>query len=230
MVHVNLEGKEMTILEAIEARHSVRSYKSMPIPQDLIKEFQDEIDLINKEAGLHIQLFVNEPEAFKGFMPHYGNFRGVENYIALVGRKSESLDERLGYYGEMLVLKAQILGLNTCWVGQTYNKKKCQALVDKGEKMPCIISLGYGETQGAPHKSKPMETRYKAENPPEWFMKGMASVMLAPTAVNQQKFLFTLNGDSVYAKATGKIYGRLDLGIAKYHFEIGAGRENFKWA
>ena len=49
--------------------------------------------------------------------------------------------------------------------------------------------------------------------------------MLAPTAVNQQKFLFTLNGDEVTAKATGGVYSRIDLGIVKYHFEVGSGRE-----
>ena len=219
----------MTIYEAIEARHSVRSYKNMSIPPELIKELQNEIDCINSEKDLHIQLLINEPEAFSGLRAHYGNFKGVQNYIAIVGKKSDSLDESLGYYGERLVLKAQKLGLNTCWVGQTYNKNKCHAVIDKDEKIPCVISLGYGETQGVPHKSKPIETRYKAENPPEWFIKGMESVMLAPTAINQQKFIFELKGDAVSAKATGKIYANLDLGIAKYHFEVGAGKENFNW-
>ena len=226
---MNLVEKEMTICEAIEARHSVRSYKNMPIPKGLVKELQNEIELINGEKDMHIQLCINEPGAFSGLRAHYGNFKGVENYIAVVGKKSGSLDERLGYYGEGLVLKAQILGLNTCWVGQTYNKNKCHALVAKGEKIPCVIAIGYGETQGVPHKSKPMETRYKAENPPEWFIKGMEAVMLAPTAINQQKFIFELKGDAVSAKATGKIYANLDLGIAKYHFEVGAGKENFIW-
>ena len=30
---------------------------------------------------------------------------------------------------------------------------------------------------------------------PAWFAEGMEAVMLAPTAMNQQKFKFTLNGD-----------------------------------
>jgi hypothetical protein len=47
-------------------------------------------------------------------MAHYGKFIGVKNYIALVGPKSSVQEERLGYYGEQIVLKAQKLGLNTC--------------------------------------------------------------------------------------------------------------------
>lgn len=220
----------MTLLEAIEARHSVRSYKPIPISQEIINELEIEIEDINRETGMHIQLILNQPEAFTGLLSHYGVFKGAQNYIALVGEKSDNLDESLGYYGEGLVLKAQILGLNSCWVGQTYNKSKCQALVEKNEKIPCIIALGYGETQGSPHKSKNMESRYRAENPREWFMNGMTAAMLAPTALNQQKFIFTLNNNKVSAKSTAMIYGKLDLGIVKYHFEIGGGKENFNWA
>jgi hypothetical protein len=49
-------------------------------------------------------------------------FTGVQNYIALIGKKSSSLEEQAGYYGEQLVLTAQQLGLNTCWVAMTVSK------------------------------------------------------------------------------------------------------------
>jgi hypothetical protein len=35
----------------------------------------------------------------------------------LIRKKSDDLDEKVGYWGEQLVLLAQTLGLNTCWVG-----------------------------------------------------------------------------------------------------------------
>ena len=60
---------------------------------------------------------------------------------------------------------------------------------------------------------------------PEWFRNGMEAAMLAPTAVNQQKFLFTLDDDIVTAERTGGMYSLVDLGIVKYHFEIGSGKE-----
>ena len=111
----------MTILEAIAARHSVRNYQDKPIPAETADALRAEIDACNRESGLHIQLVTGEPKAFDGIMAHYGKFSGVQNYIALVGKKSAGLDEALGYYGERIVLKAQTLGLNTCWVAMIPN-------------------------------------------------------------------------------------------------------------
>lgn len=221
----------MTTLEAIQSRHSVRSYLDKEIPADVIAELEQEIAGCNQKGGLHIQLITNEPKAFGGRMAHYGSFSDVKNYLALVGKKSAGLDEKLGYYGELLVLKAQALGLNTCWVALTFSKGKCSAVVDSGEKLVCVISLGFGSTQGVAHKSKPMDTLCTVNGEaPGWFHAGMEAALLAPTAVNQQKFMLTLGGSTVSAAATGGFYSKLDLGIVKYHFEAGAGTENFNWA
>ncbi len=221
----------MTILEAIEKRHSVRSYQDKAIPAEIVVELEKEIVACNKESGLNIQLVTNEKNAFDGFMAHYGKFSGVQNYIALIGKKSADLDEKLGYYGERIALKAQGLGLNTCWVAMTMSKGvvKKNCTIASGEKLVCVLSLGYGTTQGVPHKSKAMETLCNVSQKPEWFKKGMESAMLAPTAMNQQKFLFSLDGSKVTVKSTGGFYSKVDLGIVKYHFEVGAGKENFTW-
>lgn len=120
----------MNVIETIKARHSVRQYKNKPIEADKISTLQSEIAVCNMESGLHIQLVTNEPKAFDGFMAHYGKFSGVTNYIAMIGKKGSSLDETCGYYGERLVLKAQQLGLNTCWVAMTYSKIKTAFVID----------------------------------------------------------------------------------------------------
>ena len=218
----------MDINEAIRNRHSVRSYLDKPIPNDTINEIKSEISECNKESGLHIQLVSEEPEAFSGFMAHYGKFSGVKNYIALIGKKSPDLDEKLGYYGERIAIKAQLLGLNTCWVAMTFSKRKSKCVVDKGEKLVCVLSLGYGQTQGTAHKSKSIEQLCDVKGEmPEWFKKGIECAMLAPTAMNQQKFLFSLNGNKLSAKSTGGFYSKVDLGIVMYHFEVGSGRKIF---
>lgn len=220
----------MNFMEAMKNRHSVRSYLDKPIEADKTEKLQEEINACNREGGLHIQLITNEPQAFSGMMAHYGNFKGVRNYIAMVGKKSGDLEERLGYYGERIVLLAQSLGLNTCWVALTYSKRKAKIKVEKGEKVVCVISLGYGETQGKPHKDKPMEQLCAVKGDmPDWFRSGMEAAMLAPTAVNQQKFLLTLTDSGVKAEFLKGPYSALDLGIVKYHFELGAGKENFTW-
>lgn len=220
----------MNILEAIESRHSVRSYTDKPIAKETLAELNKEIENCNRESGLSIRLVTDEPEAFSSFMARYGKFSGVKNYFAMIGKKGSGLDEKVGYYGEKLVLKAQKLGLNTCWAALTFSKKNCKPFIQKGEKLVCVIAVGYGATQGVQHKNKDMSELYHAdETAPEWFMRGMRAAMLAPTATNQQKFMFSYKNGLVGARATGGFYSKVDLGIVKYHFEIGVGRENFKW-
>lgn len=220
----------MTLFEAMTERHSVRSYKNIPLNAEVISTMREEIAECNNESGLHIQLVTDEPKAFDSFMAHYGKFSGVTNYIALIGKKDSSLDEQCGYYGERLVLKAQQLGLNSCWVAMTYKKIKTAFSVDDGEKLCAVIAIGYGSTAGVPHRSKAIsEVSSVNGKMPDWFRNGMKYALLAPTAMNQQKFVFSLNGNKVSAKAEKGFYTKLDLGIVKYHFEVGAGKDQFEW-
>lgn len=221
----------MDLKEAMQTRHSVRQYKDQPLSVEVIAALQEEIAACNRESGLHIQLVTNESRAFDGFMAHYGKFSGVTSYLALIGQKGPELDEKCGYFGQRLVLKAQQLGLNTCWVAMSYTKIKTAFTVDKGEKLCVVIALGYGATQGVPHRSRPFSEVAKADGQmPDWFKSGVEAALLAPTAMNQQKFLFNLSGDKVSAKAGRGFYTKLDLGIVKYHFELGAGKDRFAWA
>ncbi len=217
----------MTILEAMQARHAVRSYTDQKIPAELVSRLQAEIDACNRESGLSIQLVADEPHAFDGMMAHYGKFTGVQNYLALIGPKGDALEEKAGYCGERLALFAQTLGLNTCWVAMTFSKNaaKKHCAVGAGEKLVCVLALGYGATQGVPHTSKPMEALCKTDGPmPDWFRAGMEAAMLAPTAVNQQKFVITLADGRARAESLGGFYSKIDLGIVRYQFEAASGR------
>ena len=226
----------MTLLEAISTRHSVRKYLDKEIPADIIAALQEKIAECNKVGNLSIQLVQNETKAFTGMLS-YGSFSGVKNYLVMVGKKAKDLDERVGYYGEQIVLLAQTLGLNTCWVGLSYRKVPEAYNVGEDEKLVCMIAVGYGETQGVGHKIKTIEQVSNASDiTPSWFKKGVEAALLAPTAVNQQKFSFEYVGMNnnrhlVRAKKGFSMIGytKIDLGIAKYHFEIGAGKINFDW-
>ena len=221
----------MDAFEVMKARHSVRSYNERKMEPQVIKELQELIEECNKKGDLHLQLCLEDSAAFDGFMAHYGKFSNVNNYIAVVGKKTKDLEEKAGYFGEKVVLKARELNLGTCWVAGTYSKGKCKAIVDKGEKLLAVITIGYFDKDGVPHKTKSVEELSKVQgNVPDWFKKGMEAAQLAPTAINQQKFYFTLEGNKVTAKAGLGFLTKLDLGIVKYHFELGAGKENFIWA
>ena len=229
----------MTLEEAIKARHSVRAYKAQPLAEDIVKVLEKEIEEQNRQGHLHIQLIKNEPKAFQGKLAKYGKFSNVTNYLVMAGPKAEDLDERIGYYGEHLVLLAQTLGLNTCWVGLSYSKIPGTYVLEEGEVIKAYIAIGYGETQGVGHKIKTVGKASNASDiTPSWFRKGVEAALLAPTAVNQQKFFFEYvpakdsKPAQVIAKRSFSLIGytQLDLGIAKYHFEVGAGKDNFEWA
>ena len=211
----------MDILELIKERHSVRQYTDQPVEASKRETIDTCIKEANADSGLSIQAFYDEPKCFDSFMAHYGKFVNVKNYIAIVGNKSDQ--EKAGYYGEKIVLKCQELGLNTCWVAMTHGKS--QARIKKGQKLLIIISLGYGRSQGVSHKSKAIEQLSYADEDVEWFKTGMEAVSYAPTAMNQQKFLFELKDGQVTAKSLGGFYSKIDLGIVKYHFEAVTGHE-----
>ncbi len=231
----------MDIFDAIAARHSVRSYADIPLTDEVLDALVDVIAQANYEGNLNFQLRVQEPQAFVGGMARYGAFKGVQNYLALVGPRGKTIEERCGYYGERIVLAAQMMGLNTCWVGLSYNKAQMGAHIAKDEVCPCIITLGYGCTQGRPHKVKKLEELCRVDGKkvshlaqlPRFFTAGLEAAQLAPTSINQQRFFFDLVGgpQSLAVRAQTKFgpYAKVDLGIAKYHFEVGANAFSTDW-
>ena len=218
-------------LEFLKRRHSVRQYRSEPLTDYEISALKTEIDAVNNESGLNIQLITNEPKAFSTRIAKYGRFEGVSNYFAIVGRKCKQLYEKCGYYGERLALLAHKLGLGTCWVGIGYKKVTEAIEIRDGEQLVILIAVGHGRNRGLPRKSKsPEAVRNVTDTSPEWFKLGVDAALTAPTAINQQKFYFTLNADgTVTARSKLGPYSRLDLGIVKYHFELLAGKDNFSF-
>lgn len=221
----------MDLIEAIRARHSVRAYTDEPVSQANIDELRQLADKLNRESGLKMQVIAGDTKAFSGFMAHYGKFRNVTNYIALVGSKwSSTVDEKVGYYGEQLVLRATQLGLGTCWVGLTYSRNRDVVKVEQNERLVCVIAFGHIAESGRAHKTKTRAQVMSATDAPQWFVDGVDAALLAPTALNQQKFKFKLlDNGKVKASAGLGFFSKVDLGIVKCHFEIGAGVKNFDW-
>lgn len=231
----------MDIYEAVKTRRSVRDYNSDALTDEDIDALIEEIAYINYKGNLNVQLRVDEPQTFVGGFASYGNIKGACNYIAMVGPKGKTIDERLGYYGERLVLAAQMRGISSVWLGLTYNKGKMGAIVGKGDVCPLVIAIGYSDKGGSPRKVKPLGQFAKVKGKPaedvdglpQWFASGLEMVQLAPSAMNQQRYAFDLvdgaQGMSVRATTKRGPYTKSDLGIAKYHFEIGANRYSNDW-
>ena len=217
----------MNLQEAMEARHSVRAYKDIPIPMDVRRELDGFIAACNRESGLSISARYDDPSGFDSKLAHYGSFRNVKNYIVLAGQKTPDFDFDCGYYGEKVVLHAQTLGLNTCWAALTFNKRMVKRLLREGETLCMAIALGYGETQGVSHRSKPFaDVTEHVDAPPWWFLDGVGAALKAPTAMNQQKFAFSMRDGEPFARVKGLGgYTQVDLGIACCHFEAATGKK-----
>ncbi len=221
----------MTIEEAIKSRHTVRKYEDRRIPKEVADQLIARIQEKNEKYDLNMKLVLDNTEAF-GAVLKLILAKGVRNYLVLAGKNAEDLDEKLGYCGTDIMLYAQTLGLNSWWVGGTFSKKgaKKNAQIADDEKMTGIIAIGYGAIQGVPHKSKrPEEISCYNGNAPDWFTKGVEAVLLAPTALNKQAFLIKGDQNKVSMTCENGDFSGTDLGIGKYHFEIGAGKENFEW-
>ena len=222
----------MDLKNAIIHRHSVRHYTDEIVSDNVKQQIEQEIIKCNNEGDLNISVVWDNPSVFSNFLTHYGKFKGVKNYFILAGKKSKDLHEKLGYYGERLVILAQTLGLNTCWVALNYSKisAKKHGGLQNGDKVVCVISLGYGKTQGVMHRFKNPDKLIEVKGEmPEWFKNGFEMAKYAPTAMNQQQWKLTLKGDKVKAKALLGPYSKVDLGIVKYHFEVGATKDSSIW-
>ena len=214
-IYNGAEDTRAAIIDAINSRHSVRAYTDRAIPEEVRQELDSVCAWINEETGLSFKIVYEDPEGFNSALARYGRFSGVRNYIVLAGPDGPDFDLRCGWYGEMLVLLAQQLGLNTCWTALTFNKKHVKKLVPAGQKLCMAIALGYGQTQGVPHKGKTAqdvmdgalaELLAKDAAPgqalqdeasgrsalPEHFLPAVDAALKAPTAMNQQKFIICM--------------------------------------
>ena len=197
----------MTIKEAIKQRHMVRKYTDKPIPSNLVELLNARIAENNTAHGLNMKLVIGNSDGIGG-MAKMLLTKTVHSYIVLAGKENSDLDEKLGYCGADLCLYAQTLGLNTWWCG--------------------VIAIGYGQTQGVQHKSKTAAeiSQYNGTSP-QWFVDGVDALLYAPTALNKQPYMVKGDGSKVTITAGEGHFSGIDLGIGKYHFEVGAGKENF---
>ncbi len=217
----------MELREAMIYRHTVRKYKRKKLEADIVEKINDRIDLNNLIYNLNMKLMTQKKDAVKGLFKTFCT-KNVKNYIILSCDDSKDLLEKIGYCSADIMLYAQTLGLNTWFIGETYNKK-IETYAD-GKKVFGVIVLGYGKTKGKKHKSKKVEeVSFYDGITPGWFAEGVKASLLAPTALNKQAFFITGKGTDVTAICNNGKYTNIDLGIIKYYFELGAGKDNFSW-
>ena len=139
-----MEIKEQWI-ESLKYRTSRRTYIDKPLENRDVNELKKLIDKINRESNLNFQFIEDCSKLFKGFSASYGMIKGLNSCIALVGDINiDNYKNKVGYYGEMLVLESNHMNLGTCWIGGTYDKKECKKYLDikQDEELICVIAVG----------------------------------------------------------------------------------------
>lgn len=217
----------------MENRISRRKFEKGPITDREKGKIISLINELNEASGLTMTFLEDGSNAFHKLRKSYGLFTNVRSIILMKGKKElENLKEKIGYYGEDLVLAITDLGLGTCWVGGTFDKD--ELIVDESEELVCVVAAGKVDTpslrekvvRSATHrKVKSMEERIIKDQPlPQWVQNGMKAVLLAPSAKNTQKATFKYENNILSAQIVDDYsMDLIDLGIAKKHFEIGAG-------
>ena len=229
----------MTEWEAVKARISCRAYQDKHIDEEVLALLTEKIERLNEASGLHIQLMTTDGQSQPLLKLVPAMFDGpVYTYAALVGGTDALSAEKIGYYGEQLVLYATQLGLGTCWVAGTYDPNTACAYINEGERLWSVVPMGYA-VEKMPIKQKMIRASIRARDRKlrqfvesevafdelaGWFRTAIESVKMGPSAVNQQPVNFTWNKNKVTAKLWKTSQGTafIDMGIAKYHFEIGA--------
>ena len=218
----------MDLKQAMRQRHTVRKFTSEPLSSELTSRLNDRVRANNERFGLAISLKVGDESALPGALKLFFA-KGVRNYFVLAGSDRPGLDEDLGYASADLMLFAQTLGLSTWWIGGTFSRKNVEQVVP-GKKVIGIVAVGFGATPGVAHKSKTAAEVSSYEGAvPQWFADGVRAALLAPTALNKQCFRIAGAGNKVSISENGGAFSGADIGIVKYHFELGAGNA-FEWA
>jgi len=218
---------------AIENRISRRKFEREPVTTKEMEKITSLINELNEVSGLSMVFMEDGSGAFQKLRKSYGLFSNVRSVILMKGKKEDKdLKEKIGYYGEVLVLDMTDSGLGTCWVGGTFDKD--ELTVDDSEELACVVLTGKVAAPSVKEKMvrsishrkvKSMEERIVSDQPlPQWVQDGMKAVLLAPSAKNTQKAIFKYENNILSAQiADDYPMDLIDLGIAKKHFELGAG-------
>lgn len=230
------------LLKAIDIRVSRRVYNDKPLSSEHIDLINKEIEELNRVSGLSFSLHTNAFSMFDRFRKSYGLLKNVRNVVILAGDTADSnLYEKLGYYGEILVLKLTLMGLGTCWVSGSFDKNdEIFKTLDASLVVFGVITVGHIDKElsfreKAIHNLSHIKTKkerdlYTAENPSEKFLEGIKALAKSPTANNSLNFHVLEKDGKISMTVPKETSNNLcNLGIGKLHFEIGSDLGKFKF-
>ncbi len=230
--------------DAIQIRHSCRTFTAQPLSEDVCKSLEQFLDYVNNGIEGVRAIFVKDggDKVIQSIIGSYGLIKGVRSYIAFIADQQDAKYlEKIGYLGEMCVLEATSRGLKTCWISGTFKPRivEKQIRIGPNEKVIAITPLGYSrgkksivemimkKATGSQQRKSVEELcpeGYKQDYP-KWIKESIALTRLAPSAVNKQPWRFIIGENNIKIRINDTKNAerkRLDCGIAMLHIEIGA--------
>ncbi|MCL2620399.1 MAG: nitroreductase [Defluviitaleaceae bacterium] len=231
------------LLSAIEARRSRREYRGKYIDNHQLNKLRQLIDEYTTNGGVRMEMAADSGVAFNGLTKSYGMLSGVNNFVGMIAKKDDWLaSEKLGYYGQLLMLEAVSMGLGTCWVSLTLKRENLPFTLAPGEEVLSTITFGNVDEHDSLKerfvrgmlniRNKTLEELFISDvEPPKWFINGVRAAQKAPSAMKKQPVCFRLKNGVVTACVPdiGDFMNAHDLGIFKLHFQIGAGGGRWEW-
>ena len=117
---------QKSVIELIKMRKSSRSFDQRDIESSTLKKLKDYITKINEETKIKAKVIFIQSKDTDGSkvmkLGTYGIISGANSFIVGILDKEEKDALEFGYLFEKIVLFATDLGLQTCWLGGTFNK------------------------------------------------------------------------------------------------------------
>ena len=234
----------MTIIEAIKQRESVRNYTGQRLSAEQISKIEDFIKANKAPFGINarIEFICAKTEEKATKLGTYGFISGAADYLALIYEDAPLADEGSAYLFEQVVLFCTQLGLGTCWLGGSFNRKdfKTQIALQENEKIRIVSPIGYksDKTRFIDSLLKPKKVRNNprkafgaiffdkdfsvplTEDKAGIYAQPLEMVRLAPSANNKQSWRVVFdNGILHFYKTPSSGFSGIDMGIALCHFE-----------
>lgn len=223
-------------LEQLRSRHSVRNYEPQVLSHEIMDELSGLVEAINirYSDALRFAMVYDDPNAFNLFEKHYGTFSGVQNYaVAIIKPQNPNAKEIAGYAGQELAMRAQALGLATCFIGATYDSTELNLHLKDGEEVSFLLTIGKAaqDAKVNNHPSLSPEQFYdsstaffnleEAEKRIPSLAVGLDALACAPSGMNKQPVRVWLAEDTFLHAGLAETtdYSLTDLGIAKFNFQ-----------
>lgn len=243
---------DFSIEEAVRKRYSVRNYSEQVVEPDTRKAIESFVYSLKNPFGKRVNFHFLDHEVGKGGekLGTYGVIKGAGQYIGTTIELEPMALEALGYELEACILYLAHLGIGTCWLGGTFNRKGFAQSMNIGESEVFPIVTPYGYPAAKKHiKEIAMRKLIKADQRKEWeqlFFKNdfqtpltkedaediafpLEMVRLGPSASNKQPWRILLKDDGFhfyedkqpgYSDFFPYDIQKVDIGIAAAHFDL----------